>query len=193
MIGQTIIGDIDWNPQREVPFFIARVVDNSRSTQESFHYQTRILSSGKSVVTDEGLHPKDNNSIQDKFDSVTDHCIDTTFKLMSRIKVLNEQSALEDYSINRLSHKSLMTFFREHPRLKYDRLFLLENGNLRATWRDDIGNHIALEFFNNQTIGFVIFKHQGLNLPTSRLSGFDTMDGIKKLIAVYEFEDLLFV
>lgn len=131
--------------------------------------------------------------MQLKFDPVTEHSINTTIKLKSRIEVLNEQTALEDYSISLLSHDALMTFFKEHPRLRYGRLFLLENGNLRATWRDENGNHIALEFFDSQTVGFVIFGQLSQNLPNSRLSGFDSMGGIDKLIGVYEFGDLLFV
>ena len=118
--------------------------------------------------------------------------IELDLKFVNRIKVLVEQTKSEDCSLNSGSHEAFWEFARTSQNLVYDKLFLLENGNLHATWKDEQRNHIGLEFVDKQTIGFVIFKWRESYESFSRLSGFDTIDGIRELIIAYELNNLLF-
>ena len=131
-------------------------------------------------------------SIHFQIDPNAQHHFDTFFSFMNRIKDLKEQAGLDGYSINRDSNKAFWDFFGQNPQLKRERLVLLENGNLRATWKNDHGTHIGLQFINNQLIQFVIFKKRDSTAPVSRLSGCDTMDGINQLITAYDLRDVLF-
>ena len=130
-------------------------------------------------------------SIAFEFDQIQINSLNTFTRFKNRIKLLSEQSHSEDYSMNYESVNTFWEFFERNSKLKYGCLFLLENGNLQATWNDNKKNHIGLEFVNHQTIGFVIFKNRNASESVSRLSGIDTMNGIEGLISVYDLKELL--
>ena len=99
-----------------------------------------------------------------------------------RIQVLEEQGRLDGYSLNDASRKAFSDFCWRYPWMRRARLVLMENGNLRATWKDDKGAHIGLQFQNSQSIQFVLFGRRRHDSPVPRVSGRDTMDGIMRQI-----------
>ena len=58
-----------------------------------------------------------------------------------RIKVLKIQAAQEGYVLNRASETTFLAFFGKNLFLRFGRLFLMENGNLRAVWKGENGAH----------------------------------------------------
>ena len=153
-----------------------------------FNYK---LSSGFSEVEDSGDFFDPNRLIEYEFDQFQLDSLKSFLRFKNRIKLLSEQARSEDYSINPESKRTFWMFFKKFPKLKYGCLFLLDNGNLEATWDDDRNNHVGLEFVSQQTIGFVIFRNRSSSEPVSRLSGIETMNGIKDLISVYSLKEIL--
>lgn len=110
----------------------------------------------------------------------------------NRIEVLKRQAELDGYSINLASRETFLEFFRRNPPLKRGRLVLIENGNLRAVWKDNNGAHIGLQFLENGLIQYVIFKQRSPTLPVSRVYGRDTTDGIINLIIAFDLGSVLY-
>ena len=149
------------------------------------------LSSEFAEIDDGGEVFDPARSIAFEFDQMQINSLNIFSRFKNRIKLLREQAHSEDYLMNSESESTFWTFFERISKLKYGCLFLLENGNLQATWNDDKKNHIGLEFVNRQAIGFVIFKSRNSSEPVSRLSGIDTMNGLEDLISVYGLKKLL--
>ena len=99
-----------------------------------------------------------------------------------RLQVLEEQARLDGYSLNDASRKAFSEFCLRYPLMRRARLVLMENGNLRATWKDDYGAHVGLQFQDSQSIQFVIFGRRALDRPVQRVTGRVTMDGIMRQI-----------
>ena len=68
----------------------------------------------------------------------------------------------------------------------------MENGNLRAVWKGANGAHMGLQFLDNRSIQYVIFKQRETSAPVSRVYGRDTMKGISKQIDAFDLDDLLY-
>ena len=109
----------------------------------------------------------------------------------SRIEVLKEQAELDGYSLNRASSDAFVEFLKKNPLIRRGRLVLMENGNLRAVWKGEKEDHIGLQFINSRSIQYVIFTRREPQSPVSRVSGRDTLDGIKKQIEAFELNSVL--
>ena len=126
------------------------------------------------------------------FESVEVHDAETPSKVAQisetfssydhRLQVLEEQGRLDGYSLNEASRKAFSGFCWRYPWMRRARLVLMENGNLRATWKDDDGAHVGLQFQDSQSIQFVIFGRRRLDSPVPRVSGRDSVDGIMRQI-----------
>ena len=126
------------------------------------------------------------------FDSVEVHEAETPSKVAQisetfssydhRLQVLEEQARLDGYSLNDASRKAFSEFCWRYPLVRRARLVLMENGNLRATWKDDYGAHVGLQFQDSQSIQFVIFGRRELDWPVQRVCGRVTMEGIMRQI-----------
>jgi hypothetical protein len=71
-------------------------------------------------------------------------------------------------------------------------LFLNDNGNLRALWKTDRREQIALQFLGESNIQFVIFKQRKGTLAMARVAGIDAKDKILGHIKASGAEVLLF-
>ncbi len=117
---------------------------------------------------------------------------DTILAYERRIKVLKEQAELDGYSLNFASEGAFFDFLQKNLIIRRGRLVLMENGNLRAIWKSERETHIGLQFLANQSIQYVIFTRRKPQLPVSRVSGRDTMDGIMKQIEAFDLGDVLY-
>ena len=109
-----------------------------------------------------------------------------------RINNLEEQAATEGYFLNSGSKETFQRFFQKNPFIRLGRLVLLENGNLRAVWKDKNGSHIGLQFLDNLSIQYVLFKRRKPGLPVSRAYGRDTIDGLIQQITALELREVLY-
>ncbi len=153
--------------QRRGPIRFRTVAQRNRSDEE-FSKSIRLLDSFE-------VHDADSPSrvaqISETFSSYDD-----------RLQVLEEQARLDGYSLNDASRKAFSEFCLRYPLMRRARLVLMENGNLRATWKDDYGAHVGLQFQDSRSIQFVIFGRRALDRPVQRVTGRVTMDGIMRQI-----------
>ena len=123
--------------------------------------------------------------------SKVQHILDTFSSYDRRIQVLQEQAKLDAYSLNNASRQAFLHFCLQNPLMRRARLVLMENGNLRATWKNENGTHIGLQFQDSQSIQYVIFTRREPESPISRVSGRDTMDGIMHQIDAFDVRDIV--
>lgn len=120
---------------------------------------------------------------------------DTTWQATSaykeRIAELIRDAALDRISLNNASHRDFWTFLRAQDFFSKGKLFLLDNGNLRAVWKSEMGDQIGLQFLGNEAIQYVLFKHRPRAEKVSRGAGQDTLDGIRDQIAALDLKNLI--
>jgi len=111
---------------------------------------------------------------------------------MSRLKYLQDEAIHDGYVLNPTSEVDFWQFVRSTPDMRRGNLVLMDNGNLRATWKDEQGTRLGLQFLGDGMVQFVIFKRRKQGQPISRVSGRDSLEVLKWLTATYELHSLLY-
>ena len=106
---------------------------------------------------------------------------------VNRIKELRGFAADDDdcSDIREASETDFWSFVKTIPLAKKAGVFLLDNGNLRAVWKGDEKTHIGLQFLGGQSTRYVIFKRRPASEKVSRVSGIDTLEGVKKQVRAF--------
>lgn len=86
-----------------------------------------------------------------------------------------EIEAVNESSINDQKSFMEMTGF-----LRRAGLMMLDNGNLRAIWRENGGHNVGLQFQGEQSVLYVMFKRHSNGGETERTAGIGTFDNIIK-------------
>jgi hypothetical protein len=68
----------------------------------------------------------------------------------------------------------------------------MDNGNLRATWKDEHGTRLGLQFLGGGMVQFVISRRRKQGQPISRVSGRDSLRGLERQIVAFELNSLLY-
>ena len=140
------------------------------------------------------LHPLNPAEAYDhEIKSKAQHIRDTDSAYARRIEVLREQAELDGYSLNLASEEAFYEFFQKNLLQRRGRLVLMENGNLRAVWKGENEAHIGLQFITNLSAQYVIFTRRDPQSPVSRVSGRDTLDGIKRQIEAFDLNGVLYI
>jgi len=108
-----------------------------------------------------------------------------------RIETLRSDAALEGFNMSAASKRDFWTFIRSTPVVRKGSLVLMDNGNLRAVWKDDQGNQIGLQYLGTGSVQFVIFKHPDRAGGVSRVAGCTSLADIKRQIRAFSLERLL--
>ena len=109
----------------------------------------------------------------------------------ARIGVLKNDAALDGFSLNKASEHDFWSFIKSSPFIKKGSLVLMDNGNLRASWKDGEGNHIGLQFLGNRAIQYVIFKRRAGG-HISRVAGCDTQKGVERQIKSFDLKSQMY-
>lgn len=113
-------------------------------------------------------------------------------ELSKRVQFLRIEAEIDRVPFSDASFSDLQAFMREtRPRVRPS-LFLNDNGNLRALWKNDAGEQIGLQFLGEGNIQFVIFKRRPGTLRMARIAGIDAKDKILAHIRASGVEGLLF-
>ena len=115
--------------------------------------------------------------------------IDRSYQL--RIEELRSYAELDGLAINGASETDFWAFIMSKPTAREAELVLLDNGNLRAIWDDEDGNHFGLQFVGNRTLQYVIFRRRKWSKTISRVAGRDTFDGVQLQVQSFELGTLL--
>ena len=109
-----------------------------------------------------------------------------------RIAVLRAEAMLDGFSLSHESEEDFWNFIRSAPFVRKGGLVLMDNGNLRAVWKGDRGTHVGLQFLGSGTVQYVIFKRRVGALQTSRVSGRDSFDGVRRQINAFDLPSLIY-
>ena len=112
---------------------------------------------------------------------------------VKRITELRGYAEDDGIQVNDASVSDFWSFVGSLPLGNAARLFLMDNGNLRAVWKDASSNHVGIHFLGQQRAEYVIFRSRGGSEDVSRVAGIDTLTGIKRQIRVFNLSSLVSV
>jgi hypothetical protein len=110
-------------------------------------------------------------------------------KRMEEIRSLALEESIE---ISPLSEADLMRFLGSVTAKERPKLFLLENGNIRAVWKGLENEQIGLQFLGNRQVQYVIFSHRLNPSEAVQSYGRDTTEGVLGQIRALGLSRLIF-
>lgn len=108
-----------------------------------------------------------------------------------RIKALCVDAAEDGYSLRSESERGFWKFVTATPNLRRGSVVLMDNGNLRAVWKDEQDGHLGLQFLGEGMVQYVIFKRRNGAPLASRVAGRDTLEGFQRQIDAFQLQSLL--
>lgn len=111
---------------------------------------------------------------------------------MVRLRFLQDEAVLDGYTLSATSEIDFWQFVRSEPDVRQGNLVLMDNGNVRAIWKDNQGTRLGLQFLGDGLVQFVIFKRRNQGQPISRVSGRDSLEGVRRQIVAFELESFLY-
>ena len=117
--------------------------------------------------------------------------LDSINAYRDRVRILSRLGIAEGIELYSASEEDFYSFVKSAPFSRRASLVLIDNGNLRAVWRNDDGSHVGIQFRGGQTASYVIFKRRSAASGISRVAGTDTLDGVKRQIRAFGLEALL--
>jgi hypothetical protein len=112
-------------------------------------------------------------------------------RLHARIADLKRMGTEEDLPWSARSEDDFWAFVSLWPKLIEPGLILMDNGNLRAAWRNAGGEQVALEFRGYQQVYFVFFARRPEGPPVARSAGEDSIQRIGEKIAADDLTGLI--
>ena len=109
----------------------------------------------------------------------------------SRIAYLRDEATHDGYELNESSEDDFKQFVRSRPYLRKGDLVLMDNGNLRAIWKDEQGGRLGLQFLGDDMVQYVIFWRRHADRAISRVAGRDSLEGIVQQIDAFQLHSLL--
>lgn len=120
------------------------------------------------------------------------HCLRAKFDAyLARMKLLKDEAVHDGYTLNLASEVDFRQFIQSEPEVRRGNLVLMDNGNLRAIWKDGQGTHLGLQFLGGEMVQYVIFKQRKQGQQISRVAGRDSLEGIKQQIDAFGLHSLL--
>ena len=114
-------------------------------------------------------------------------------RIRQRIEILKKiGEEEEEIAYNSNSEHDLWRFLKRLSFIKSPKLFLLDNGNLRAVWKGDGGKHIGLQFLGGEQIQFVIFSRRGEHNNMARIRGRNDFAGIVRQLDASAVGDVIY-
>ena len=116
----------------------------------------------------------------------------TAIEISKRLQFLRIEAEIDRVPFSDASLNDFQAFMRKIGARSRPSLFLNDNGNLRALWKNDQREQIGLQFLGEGNIQFVIFKQRKGRLGMARVAGIDAKDRILGHIKATGAEGLLF-
>jgi hypothetical protein len=117
------------------------------------------------------------------------HQIDT--QIEARLRELRVDAEANGEALSELSLADLRAFLGSLPLARRPAIFLLDNGNLRALWKNDAKEQVGLQFLGNGEVQFVIFAQRQYDSAMAREAGTRSLSAIRALVAELDGERLL--
>jgi hypothetical protein len=113
-------------------------------------------------------------------------------EISKRLQFLKIEAEIDRIPFSEASFADFQAFMRETGIRSRPSLFLNDNGNLRALWKNDRREQIGLQFLGEGNIQFVIFGQRRGTLAMARVAGIDAKDKILGHIKASGAKGLLF-
>ena len=109
-----------------------------------------------------------------------------------RLAYLRDEAIKDGYLLNLASEIDFRQFVGSAPNMRKANLVLMDNGNLRAIWKDMQGTRIGLQFLGGRMAQYVIFKRRKQGQPISRVVGRDSLEGLERQLDAFDLHSLLY-
>ena len=187
---------VTWRQNRHVGFdFHSKdqdKIEETRRALEAFHAEAIALG-GASAPTLDAADLEELGTPLDADPNDEEHHRRTKYDAyMSRIKLLKDEAVHDGYVLNLASEVDFRHFVRSAPQIRKGNLVLMDNGNLRAIWKDGHEARLGLQFLGGRMVQYVIFKRRKKQQPISRVTGRDSLEGFERLIHAFELHSLLY-
>jgi len=160
-------------------------------TGEDRNFSTSIISAVSSILAAGCLAPLQQESgspVHEREVLFGSQITLTDFSIESyneRIDTLEKYAREDGFTLNQSSYLNFSEFLDNYQPMKRASVVLLENGNLRANWKNKNGAYVALQFLDQSEIQFVLFSEtgdDGLNLTNYGTGDYiKTMEQIQNL------------
>lgn len=108
-----------------------------------------------------------------------------------RIETLRRLAADEEIKVNEASVEDFRYFVGFVVPTQNAQLIVMDNGNLRAVWKNDEGSHLGLQFLGGRRVQFVVFRRGGPERKVDRLAGESSFDEMRKSIGDWGLSPLV--
>jgi hypothetical protein len=108
-----------------------------------------------------------------------------------RLAELRVAAQDENIPLSEVSLRTFRRFLQAYPTTKKPLITLLDNGNLRAVWKDDRGQQVGLQFRAPDEIQFVLFAKRAGSQAMTRTAGRDTFEALPRQIEAHGLMGLL--
>ena len=108
-----------------------------------------------------------------------------------RIDTLRGFAADEEITVNETSVEDFRYFVSSVVPTQNAQLVVMDNGNLRAVWKNQEGSHIGLQFLGGHLVQYVVFRRGGPEGKVYRLVGESSFDEMRKLIEDWGLSSLM--
>lgn len=99
-----------------------------------------------------------------------------------RIETLRGLAADEEITVNEASVEDFRYFVSSVVPAQNAQLVIMDNGNLRAVWKNEEGSHLGLQFLGGHLVQYVVFRRGGSEGKVYRLAGESSFDEMRKSI-----------
>ena len=184
-----------WSPNRSTGFDFYSTdhdkVEESRRALEEFHAEAIALGSagaptlGTANLEKTGATPRavPSDEAHRRRIGFDDYVL--------RMQFLRDEATHDGYVLNPASEIDFRRFIDSAPDIRKGNLVLMDNGNLRAIWKDEQGARLGLQFLGGGMVQYVICKRRKYKKPISRVAGRDSLEGIKRQIHAFELHSSL--
>jgi len=109
----------------------------------------------------------------------------------ARIMELKDDARAEGYGVSAASENDLLAFLNGRVFTRRPFITLLDNGNLRALWKNAEGEQIGLQFRGGKQVQYVLFARRKDEGFMARASGRDSLAGIERQIEAHNLGRLM--
>jgi hypothetical protein len=116
----------------------------------------------------------------------------TRAQIEDRLRELHVDALRNAEPFSESSLADLRSFLNSLPLIERPSIFLLDDGNLRAVWRNEAKEQVGLQFLGNSVVQFVMFVQRQQPPMMSRDAGTDALANIRARITNNDCARLLF-
>jgi hypothetical protein len=161
-------------------------------SMEAFKDETVALSGPDLSIFDGGRREDHGGNLDSGLHEKAEDASTRYDAYIARMKLLRQEASHDGYALNLASEIDFLQFIQSASAIRKGNLVLMDNGNLRAIWKDAQGTHLGLQFLGGRMVQYVIFKRRMNGQHFSRVAGRDSLEGLERQIDAFGLHSLLY-